>query len=485
MKLMFSFRSAALRRALSLLLPVVSLTAVHYAAAQEPARPSTTPPPGPSWSTAPTSSSGADLGTQPTQPTSAPPAGGGDVDARVRALEAKLTVIQEKEEKRNKLLEWLEHVKISGYIQPQLIWQSFNEAASPDVGAGGASGLPTGVGPNTTIVKAADGTTTNPDFFRVRRARLKVELMPSEYAKFVFEIDPNLAGGTAAGTGMIARNVEAVGIIPWSSDVRTEIGAGIFKIPFGYEVLQSDSDRPFIERSWSEQNLTPGEFDTGARIYTTALEKKLTINAAVTNGVTQGERNFTITPDLNRGKDAIGRANFNIGPADVGVSGLIGQGTAEDVTALKFKQFTRWGVNVEAAIHHKFIKSLGNTKVFSELTIATNLDRGVRYAFALPAIPANVTDDVSDRHERGLWVRLEQDFTDWFTLGLRYDMYTPDVSQKNNARDTYSFVGAVHFTKGLQLMLEFDHAIDNVHRSGTAAPSKQIETFSSVLQAKF
>ncbi|MEO7111975.1 MAG: hypothetical protein ABI183_16140, partial [Polyangiaceae bacterium] len=61
----------------------------------------------------------------------------------------------------------------------------------------------------------------------------------------------------------------------------------------------------------------------------------------------------------------------------------------------------------------------------------------------------------------------------------------PDTAQANDARDTYSFVGAVHFTHWLQWMIEFDHAIDNVHAAGGKAPSKQVESFSNVLQARF
>ena len=41
-------------------------------------------------------------------------------------------------------------------------------------------------------------------------------------------------------------------------------------------------------------------------------------------------------------------------------------------------------------------------------------------------------------------------------------------------------------TKGLQLMLEFDHAIDHVHAAtATVTPNRQIETGSFVLQARF
>ena len=48
--------------------------------------------------------------------------------------------------------------------------------------------------------------------------------------------------GPFGGWGTVARNVEADGIIHWSEDIVTDIGAGMFKIPFGYEVLQSDAD---------------------------------------------------------------------------------------------------------------------------------------------------------------------------------------------------------------------------------------------------
>ncbi|WP_394835320.1 OprO/OprP family phosphate-selective porin [Pendulispora rubella] len=483
MKLMFGYRRCAQRRALSILFSAVSLTAACEAAAQTAQTGSN-----PQWSNAPTSSSGSELGAQPRAAGegSAAPAASSDVDARMHALEAKVASMAEKEEKRSKALEWLEHVKFTGFIQPQLIWQWYNDAASPNNGAGGASGLPAGVSANQTIARP-DGYTTNPDTFRIRRARLKVEATPTEYAKFIMEIDPFPAGGTASGIGTIARQIEAVAVIPWSKDVKTEIGVGIFKVPFGYEIIQSDADRPFIERSWSEQNLVPGEFDTGVRAYTTALDKKLDIRAAVVNGATESEKNFVIVPDLDHGKDLIGHVNYNFGPFDVGASGYYGHGSLVDATALKFKTYKRWAWNAEAAVHHKFIKSLGNTKLFSEFTRAQNLDRGLRYsaAISLPSIPSNINDDVGNKDEYGFFVRLEQDFSEWATLGLRYDVYTPDSAQKNNARDTYSLLAVGHFTKALQLMLEYDFAIDNVHRPGTEAPSKHIHTFSSVLQARF
>ena len=70
-------------------------------------------------------------------------------------------------------------------------------------------------------------------------------------------------------------------------------------------------------------------------------------------------------------------------------------------------------------------------------------------------------------------------------LGVRWDEYTPDTSQTNDARDTFGVVGVIHFTPWLQAMLEYDHAIDHVHAPGKQETDQQIEIGSGVLQARF
>jgi hypothetical protein len=114
------------------------------------------------------------------------------------------------------------------------------------------------------------------------------------------------------------------------------------------------------------------------------------------------------------------------------------------------------------------------------------MDRGVLYGAAtLPAIPTPISSDVQSLHERSTWIRVEQDFSHWATLGLRYDFYTPDSAIKNDGRDTYGVVGVLHVSRGLQLMAEYDYAIDNVHAAGAVAPSRHINAGSGVLQARF
>ena len=453
--------------------------------------PSPQPPPPPPW-TAPssttTSSSGATLLPEtPAKPAPPPPpvftaedrAG---LEERLQILEARVATSE------NMLLSspdlaWLRRFRLSGYLQPQLLIQSYNTAASPNLTNGS---LPRGVGANDTLARS-NGATTNGDYFRLRRARLRTEFMPSDGTRFVFEIDPTPAGGAIGGTGTIARTVEAQGIARWTEHLTTEFAAGVFKLPFGYEVLQSDADRPFIERSWGEQNLTPGEFDTGARAYTRWSDgaQSAVLQIAVVNGQTEGEPTFSLLPDLNQGKDFVGRVEIALVDwLDFGASGYVGYGQQVNAAALRFKQFTRWAANGELGIH-AFTRELGATKVFAEVTFAQNFDRGVHYAFAVPAIPSDIAAPVASLNERSLWLRVEQDLTHWVTAGLRWDEYTPDTSLSDDARETFGVVGAIHFNEWLQTMLEYDHAVDHVHAPGTPSTDKQIETGSGVLQARF
>jgi hypothetical protein len=410
-----------------------------------------------------------------------------DLERRVDTLETRLDAANKLLKDAEAELRWLRMLKISGYLQPQLLWQWFNAAASPN-STGGA--LPSGVSANDVIANPATASTptTNQDYFRLRRARLKVEFMPIDSARFVFEIDPTAAGGQVGGTGTVAREIEAEGIVRWTDHATTEFGAGIFKIPFGFEVLQSDVDRPCIERSWGERNMTPGEYDTGARAYTTFFDGRLTFQVAVINGNMEGEKTFSLLPDLNKGKDLVGRLNYDLGPFNAGVSGYYGEGQLVSAATLQFKQYARGAGNLELALHRVFAEALGETRLFVEGTIATNMDRGVNYGpgIGLPALPQDVvTESVTSLHEWSAWGRAEQDFTRWFTLGLRADYYTPNDAQANNGRVTLGAVGAVHFTRWLQYMLEYDHSIDNVRPIGVPAPGKLIDVLSNVLQARF
>lgn len=437
-----------------------------------------TPMPVPTWTKPPApamvSTSGVDV--QPAKPTQI--VTDETLALRVKQLEEDLAAVRAAQGTPSGD-DWTKRIRIGGYIQPQLVWQTFNGPGSPNVDANGQ--LPAGIGANDTIAKS-DGTTTNPDFFRIRRARLFARLS-TDATTVMLEVDPIPRGGSITGSGTIARRVYVAGIARFSESTRLEIGVGEFKVPFGWEVLQLDSERPFIERSFMANSLFPSEHDVGAFAHLYA--EKFTLMTAVLNGVMLGEKNFAIIPDLNRGKDFVARAHYDLGPADLGASGYVGSGSLVDGANLRFKQYGRWAANVEFALHHEFSHKLGQTKAFAEFTYAQNLDRGTLISYALPTIPADVTQDVINKRELGGFIRVEQDATQWLTLGVRYDYYTPDTSIGDDQRHTFSGVAAVHFTKQLQLMTEYDSALDRIHPLN-AGPwhTKTINTLSLVLQGR-
>ncbi len=402
-------------------------------------------------------------------------------DAHIKALEGRIAADERRIRRLDERTKIWKHLRLEAFIQPQFLLQSYNTAASPNLQANGQ--LPPNVSANDVIAEP-DGNTTNGTFFRIRRARMRT-FYETDVMRFFLQIDGLPAGGVGPGIGTILRNAEATGIARWTKDVRTEVTAGLFFTPFRYELLEISMVRPFIERTWFVQNAFPIERDIGVQAKTIAFDERLVFDIGVVNGQRLGERYFVSTPDLNKSKDLVSYLTYRLGPVTLGVNGYLGRGQVVDPVNLRFKQFSRWAVNYQAIFRHTLVKRLGETRGFAELALTQNMDTGVNYAFAVPRIPANISDDVASLDGRALYLRVEQDLSPWLMAGYRYDMYTPDTAIKNNARDTHAFLAVVRFSKNLRWMNELGWAIDNVHPTGTAPPSRHIVTYSSVLQAGF
>jgi hypothetical protein len=454
---------------------------------ESPAKQADSPPipqPPPTGDQPPLSASGTDLVPPPA---AAPPAivlgdqgAGARVESRMRELEARLAADEERMRRDEARTRWLRHLKIGAYVQPQLLVQSFNANASPNQQNGV---LPDGISSNDVVAKS-DGTTTNGTMFRMRRTRLRTTFA-TDTTRLYLEIDPFPVGGVGPGIGTVVRDAEATGIARWTHGVRTELGAGVFMVPVSLELLERSDVRPFIERSWAIQNVFPLERDIGVHAKTFAMNDRLQLDVGVVNGQRLGEPHFVAEPDLNKSKDVFGHLKYRVSWLTFGVAGYVGRGQTVDAQNLRFKQFERWWVNYEIGAHHRFLRGLGETHLVAELAIAQNMDTGVNYPFAVPAIQKNLSDAVINLDERSLVIRFEQELTRWGLVGYRYDFYSTDTSIKNNARDTHAFVTVVRFTPNLRWMNEVDYAIDNIHRSGQDAPARHILAFSSVLQAGF
>ena len=309
-------------------------------------------------------------------------------DARIRALERRLQHDERHIRKLEERVGLWKHLRLESFIQPQLLVQTYNSAASPNVQPDGK--LPAGIGANNTIAKI-DGTTTNGTFFRVRRARMRT-FYETDVMRMFLQIDVMPAGGVGPGIGTILRNAEATGIARWTRDVRTELSAGLFFTPFRAELLEPSVTRPFIERTWFIQNVFPTERDYGAKARTIALGDRLVVDVAVVNGQRLGERYFVALPDLNQSKDLVANATYRLGPVTLGANGYLGRGQIVDTQALRFKQYSRWATNVQASAAYHLLRAVGESRLSGELTFTQNMDSGVIYPFAVPAIPANIAE---------------------------------------------------------------------------------------------
>ncbi|WP_146648297.1 hypothetical protein [Labilithrix luteola] len=486
--------------ALSIALALTSLTSSRAFAQQAPAGTSSERPwpenpakeadppliPPPGQDRLPTSTSGTELVPPDRERANTVVVGTTDTgspdvrDARIKALEERLA---EDEARLNRLdvgQRILKHLTFSGYVQPQLIIQVNNTAASSNLINGV---LPPGISANAVIANP-DGTTTNNDYFRLRRTRFRT-VFQTDVARFSLEVDPFPLGANNIVIGTIVRDAEATGIAHWSRDVRTEFSAGIFLLPLRLELFERSNVRPFIERSWLVQSLFPSGRDIGAHARTYAFDQKLLVDVGVVNGQRLDQPDLIRLPDLNQAKDYYGVVKYRLGKVNLTTTGYVGTGQIVDTQLLRVKNYGRWMLNYGLGAHHVFLRRLGETLVSTELTFMQNMDIGTAYPFAVPSIPTPFSDNVANLMERGFYVRVEQEITPLALVGYRFDTYTPDSSIKNNARDTHAVVAVLRFSKNLRWMNEVDVVIDNAHPEGSPPPSKHTFIYSSVLQAGF
>ena len=360
------------------------------------------PPPAPPGANAPLSTSGTDLAPPMTRPpvilTRSDPA----TTRRLRALEARIQALEAQQREPP----WWRRVRVSAFAQPQFVAQLFNADASPNLGADHL--LPPGVDANQSI-PLADGDTTNSVFFRMRRARFKLDFAPIEAARLVMEIEPIPRTKGVVESGTFLRQIEGQLWARLGRGARGGLAMGMMRVPFGHEVLEQDTTRPFVERSFGAQSMFPGEFDLGARAELRAWDDRLTGTAAVLNGRTIGEQRGSALPDLNRGKDAAFRVHYRSDVFGVGASMYVGLGQRVDPAGLRLKQFTRWAAGADAQFHHTFDEALGQSRAMVEVVLAENMDRGVLYPFALPDIPDDVSAPVDARNQASFMARVEQD----------------------------------------------------------------------------
>jgi hypothetical protein len=344
------------------------------------------------------------------------------------------------------------------------------------------------------------GDTLNEDGFVLRRGRAQLR-GNWRYAAAVLEVDANTVGGP--NVGVRRANVTALYRNP--DEARTPYAAltvGVTEMPFGQELQMSQKEFLFMERSMGSNAFFSSLFDLGVVAFGGVGPFRYQLG--VMNGTPIG-RGGRFRLDPTRAPDYFGRVGVDVEPKEWfhfvgGVSFMRGTGlhpgetaresgiqwldynengtvdTGEIVAlpgrgATPSKTFGRWAVGADLAV--AFRSRLGWSRLFGEITMASNLDRGLYVAD-----PITLGADV---REIAGYVRFEQELTRYAVLGARYDYYDPNADFLDSQRglrvpssaaiQTLSpLVGAIWPGRG-RIVLQYDAIFDSLGRTSEGTPA--------------
>jgi hypothetical protein len=302
-----------------------------------------------------------------------------DVAARLDGLEESYGVTKG-------TVDSLSKIKVSGYIQARL-----------------------GLHENSAAGVLNNNTATIFDRFYVRRGRLKVTYAGTNM-EYVLQID-------ATGSGVVLKDAEASFIDTWTP-FNFKLTAGQFKVPFGYEVVQSSGDREMPERSRFIRQFFPNERDRGLRLQ--ASRDWFRFSAAVVNGnfiQDSSAGGVYANTDPNGAKDVIGRIGADFDWIVGGVSGsygkamttTLGNPTSNPATYIAWDRL-RVGADLQMYLD---IPSVGGLAIKGE--VAWQKDKNVA--------ASKVADPCNDVSALGWYATAIQNIGDHFGVVFRVDQY--------------------------------------------------------------
>ncbi len=370
-------------------------------------------------------------------------------------------------------------LRFSGYIQAD--WVMFRQTSQDEV-------------------SSATGDPLNENRFLLRRGHLRADVERT-WVLGSLEIDANTVRGP------IVRPIDAEASVRWRRDLEPEspyvmATLGLFKTPFGFEVLEADNRRPFLERSTVIRALFPGEFDLGFRLQ--GGWRFLNYALGLMNGAPIGERQFP-GRDPNKSKDLVFRVGFDTAVSrgfrvQGGFSGVTGSGfhagTSSTKDVLVWRDTNEDGIVQPTEIQviagsaaspsqnfHRFalggdlraivdVPVLGKLTLRTEVVRASNLDRGV-----MPADPIGAGRDL---REFGWTVGATQELTKWGMIGVRYDRYDPDTDSTDQRAATivpkdasFGTLGVMGLARvnGARFIVQYDHNTNALGRTVAGLPT--------------
>jgi hypothetical protein len=342
-----------------------------------------------------------------------------------------------------------------------------------------------------------DGTYLNQDRFLVRRGRLRFDAA-WEHVELSAEVDANTVSGPAFGPRRVNASIVWEGY-PWDGKLLprgpreghvplARLTAGLTGIPFGFELADSPRDRVFLERSSASQAFFPGEQDVGMVLTGGAGFFRYSI--AEMNGDPISDTASVPVGDPTHAKDVLARFGADARPNDRlwvagGISALYGTGFHAGTPATKAnvewidtnqngtidpgelvgvpataatpsQTFPRWGIGADLEV--RFRTKLGWSMLYGEVSVASNLDRGV---FVADPIATGV-----DLRELGGYAAFVQEILGYGLVGFRFDSYNPNADffqssgghllPVSQAINTFSPLVGLQLPDRARLLFEYD-----------------------------
>lgn len=345
--------------------------------------------------------------------------------------------------------------------------------------------------------RGPSGRTLNADGFSLRRARLSVEAARGPFST-LFELD----AGTRRSQPVVPRRVQGV----FDAGTHLRLTVGLTGLPFGDELPFGAERRLFAERTAASRALFPGETDAGVRL--SGAFGPLTYDAAVMAGASAQppeDGRQILGEDPLAAPDWLGRLGFQgtAGPVQVSAglsllsgygqhagtpatkAGLVWRDLDEDstldageltplpaVAATPSIAFSHWATAADLRV--LLTSPVGQTTLFGEAVLASNLDRG-----ALPADPVSTGYDL---REFGYGAALTHRCPFGGTLGARLDVYDPDsdltesrrgdrVPVDASTKTLSAVIGQDFADETWRVTAQFDHIVDHAGRSALGVPT--------------
>lgn len=359
-------------------------------------------------------------------------------------------------------------LKFSGYVQGRYEWHDDADF---------------GLDPANPAVRRGQNR------FLVRRGRLKATY-GGDYSQYVLQIDAipeGVALRDAEATLVLNNeNIPGTGIVPW--EVRLTVGQ--FKVPFGFEILQSSSDRELPERATMIRRLFPGERDRGLRLQ--AAYDWLQLHAALINGVAfTGDANLYGSFDQSSWKDLIGRMGVDLDRVTGGVSahwghfykttaGRAASGMTPAVPST-YDRFDRLRLGADAQVFFD-VPGVGGMALRGEVIVAN--DENISFG-------GGPEDACKDVKSFGWYATIVQNIGDHLGAAFRVDQFdanrdvaegcSPKVVSDADIDRVTTLAGALYgYPSGnLRITLAYEHLIEQ------GANEKDNDIVTAQLQAKF